>query len=49
MSPHQAISLDFKPVCEPVTLADFTYKITLDTIAIVDTLKGRRSVTNHAV
>jgi hypothetical protein len=46
MSPHQAISLDFKPVQKPTTEADFTYKITPDTIAIVDTGKGRRSVTN---
>ena len=46
MSPHQAISLDFKPVQKPVTQADFTYKITPTTIAITDTGKGSRSVTN---
>jgi len=46
MSPHQAISLDFKPVEKPTTQADFTYSITPNTISIVDTGKGRRSVTN---
>ena len=46
MSPSQAISLDFKPVQKPTTLADFTYSITPTTIAIVDTGKGSRSVTN---
>jgi hypothetical protein len=46
MSPHQAVSLDFKPVHAPVTQADFTYKITPNTIMIVDTGKGSRSVTN---
>jgi hypothetical protein len=46
MSPHQAISLDFKPVQKPTTQADFTYSITPTTISIVDTGKGRRSVTN---
>jgi hypothetical protein len=46
MPPHQAISLDFKPVQKPVTQADFTYSITSSTIAIVDTGKGPRSVTN---
>ena len=46
MSPFQAITLDFKPVLEPVTQADFTYSITPDTISITDTTKGRLSVTN---
>jgi hypothetical protein len=46
MSPHPEISLDFKPVQKPVTQADFTYKITPTTIAITDTGKGSRSVTN---
>jgi hypothetical protein len=46
MSPHQAIALDFKSVYEPITQADFTYKITPDTIAIFDTGNGRRTVTN---
>jgi hypothetical protein len=46
MSPHQTISLDFKPVQKPTTQADFTYKITPNTIAIADTGKGSRSVTN---
>ena len=46
MSPFQAISLDFKPTQKPTTQADFTYSITPTTIAIVDTGKGCRSVTN---
>jgi hypothetical protein len=46
MSPHQAISLDFKPEQKPVTQADFTYRITPNTISIIDTGAGRRSVTN---
>ena len=46
MSPRQAISLDFKPEQKPETQADFTYSITPDTIAIVDTGRGSRSVTN---
>jgi|SRR5208282_4550803 len=45
MSPHQSISLDFKTVQKPTTQADFTYKITPNTISIVDTGKGRRSAT----
>jgi hypothetical protein len=46
MSPHQAISLDFKPVQKPVTQAGFTYSITPNTISITDTGKGKTSVTN---
>jgi hypothetical protein len=46
MSPHQAMSLDCKPVDKPTTQADFTYSITPNTISIVDTGKGSRSVTN---
>jgi hypothetical protein len=46
MSPYQAITLDFKLVDKPVTQADFTYSITPTTISIIDTGKGRRSVTN---
>jgi hypothetical protein len=46
MSPHQAISHDFKPVEKPTTQADFSYSIMPNTIAIVDTGNGRRSVTN---
>jgi hypothetical protein len=45
MSPHQAISLNFKPVQKPTTQADFTYHITRNTISIIDTGKGSRSVT----
>jgi hypothetical protein len=45
VSPHQAISLDFKPVQKPVQ-ADFTFSITPDTISITDTNLGRRAVTN---
>jgi hypothetical protein len=47
MSPSQAISLDFRPVLEPVTQADFTYSIMPDTVSITDTGKGRLSVTNE--
>jgi len=46
MLPHQAISLDFKPIENPTSQADFTYSITPTTIAIIDTGKGSRSVTN---
>jgi hypothetical protein len=46
MSPYQAITLDFKLVDKPVTQADFTYSITPTTISIIDTGKGRGSVTN---
>jgi hypothetical protein len=46
MSPPRTISLDFKPVQKPTTLADFTYHITPVTISITDTGKGSRSVTN---
>jgi hypothetical protein len=46
MSPSQAICLDFKPVQKTTTQADFTYHITPATISILDTGKGRRSVTN---
>jgi len=34
------------PVQKPTTQADFTYHITPNTISIVDTVKGRRSVIN---
>jgi predicted ATP-binding protein involved in virulence len=46
MSPYQAITLDFKPMDEPVTHTDFTYSITPTTISITDTGKGKTSVTN---
>jgi len=46
MSPSQAISINFKPVQEPPTQADFSYSITPNTILITDTGKGSRSVTN---
>jgi hypothetical protein len=46
MSPYQAITLDFKPMDEPVTHTDFTYSITPTTISITDTGKGKVSVTN---
>ena len=46
MSPYQAITLDFKLVDKPVTQADFTYSITPTTISIIDTGKGKTSVTN---
>jgi hypothetical protein len=46
MSLYQAITLDFKLVDEPKTQADFTYSITPTTISIIDTGKGRRSVSN---
>jgi|SRR6516164_4832162 len=45
MSPSQAISLDFRPVLEPATPAEFTYSITPDTISITDTTNGTASVT----
>jgi hypothetical protein len=40
------ISLDFKPVLQLATRADFTYSITPSTISISDTAKGRASVKN---
>jgi hypothetical protein len=40
------MTLVFRPGDERSTQADFTYSITPDTIAITDTGKGRRSVTN---
>ncbi len=46
MSARQAMSLDFDPVKKPTAQADFNYSITPATIAITDTGKGRRSVTN---
>jgi hypothetical protein len=46
MSPSKAISLDFKPVEQPETEADFKYSITPNVISITDTGKGSRSVTN---
>jgi hypothetical protein len=41
----KSITLDFNLLDKPVTRADFTYSIT-PTISIIDTSKGRRSVTN---
>ena len=38
--------ISFKPGREITTHADFTYKITLNTISIIDTNLGRRLVTN---
>jgi hypothetical protein len=46
MSRPQTITLDFRPGHERVTQADFTYAITLDTITITDTGKGKVPVTN---
>ena len=46
MLSSQAISLDFKPVLKPRTKADFTYSITPKTISIIETTKGKLSVTN---
>jgi hypothetical protein len=40
------MTLDFKPVPQVTTRADFTYSITPDGISITDTGKGRASVTN---
>ena len=41
----KTITLDFKCENRPPTKADFTYKIGPDTIEIVDTGRGRLSVT----
>jgi hypothetical protein len=46
MSRYQAVSLDFKLVDKPVTQADFTYSIRPNAISIIDTGKGKTSVTN---
>jgi hypothetical protein len=45
MSP-QGMTLDFRSIPAITTQADFTYAVTLDTISITDTGKGRASVTN---
>ena len=37
MPESKAITLNFKPVQQPTTQARFTYKITPNTISIVDT------------
>ena len=39
------MTLNFNPFQQPTTDADFTYKITPNTISITDTNLGRRSVT----
>jgi hypothetical protein len=46
MSPPQGMTLNFKPVPQVTTQADFSYSITPDTISITDTGKGSRSMTN---
>ena len=45
MPEHEAMTLNFKPFQQPTTGADFTYKITPNTISIIDTRLGQRSVT----
>ena len=45
MPEHEAMTLNFKPFQRPTTDADFTYKITPNTISITDTKRARRSVT----
>jgi hypothetical protein len=45
MPEHGPMTLNFKPFQQPTTDADFTYKITPNTISIADTKRGRRSVT----
>jgi hypothetical protein len=46
MQPLKTIMLDFKAHAEVTTRADFTYRITPDTISIIDTGNGRLSVTS---
>ncbi|MBV8350934.1 MAG: hypothetical protein JOZ21_01490 [Verrucomicrobia bacterium] len=46
MSPPEGMTLNFKPVPQVTTRADFTYSITPETISIIDTCNGRSSVTN---
>jgi len=41
-----AITHNFLPKETPSTRADFTYRMTPSTVAIVNTNRGRRSVTN---
>lgn len=41
----KAITLNFRPGQQPTTQADFTYKITPNTISITDSRIGKRSVT----
>jgi hypothetical protein len=47
MPEHEAMTLNFKPFQQPTTDADFTYKITPNTISITDTKRARRSVTEE--
>jgi hypothetical protein len=46
MSSPRAIGFDSRVGSEITPQADFTYSITPDTISIIDTAKGRLSVTN---